>query len=252
MRRPPLLPLHWSSPVRPRPMRRRPPPAAIRSVAADVNLERVVLQAYRAIGDRHLFEPNFRTLSTETYRGFASADPRHGAGDLRRHLHRQARRPRGAEPADAGRPGRRPRLGRHAGRADGRLARRLAGAAAYRPPDADPRGDDGHHQAARPQQPLRRSRRGARQPLPARRRRRCRHHRRAHRRQEDHDPRRPGRLACGQGRRPGRRPDPVDRRQIDDRPTAERRRGQAARLGRRAGRDHRAARLAGRRIRARA
>jgi len=45
------------------------------SVAADVNLERVVLQAYRAIGDRHLFEPNFRTLSTETYRGFASADP---------------------------------------------------------------------------------------------------------------------------------------------------------------------------------
>jgi carboxyl-terminal processing protease len=45
------------------------------SVAADVNLERVVLQAYRAIGDRHLFEPNFRALSTETYRGFASADP---------------------------------------------------------------------------------------------------------------------------------------------------------------------------------
>jgi carboxyl-terminal processing protease len=45
------------------------------SVAADVNLERVVLQAYRAIGDRHLFEPNFRSLSTETYRGFASADP---------------------------------------------------------------------------------------------------------------------------------------------------------------------------------
>jgi carboxyl-terminal processing protease len=45
------------------------------SVAADVNLERVVLQAYRAIGDRHLFEPNFRAISTETYRGFASADP---------------------------------------------------------------------------------------------------------------------------------------------------------------------------------
>ena len=36
------------------------------SVAADVNLERVVLQAYRAIGDRHLFEPNFRAISTET------------------------------------------------------------------------------------------------------------------------------------------------------------------------------------------
>src|ERR1044072_8743163 len=45
------------------------------SVAADVNLERVVLQAYRAIGDRHLFEPNFRSLSSETYRGFASTDP---------------------------------------------------------------------------------------------------------------------------------------------------------------------------------
>ena len=45
------------------------------SVAADVNIERVVLQAYRAIGDRHLYEPNFRTLSAETYRGFASADP---------------------------------------------------------------------------------------------------------------------------------------------------------------------------------
>jgi len=45
------------------------------SVAADVNIERVVLQAYRAIGDRHLYEPNFRNLSAETYRGFASADP---------------------------------------------------------------------------------------------------------------------------------------------------------------------------------
>lgn len=45
------------------------------AVAADVNIERVVLQAYRAIGDRHLFEPNFRTMTAETYRGFASADP---------------------------------------------------------------------------------------------------------------------------------------------------------------------------------
>jgi len=45
------------------------------SVAADVNVERVILQAYRAIGDRHLFEPDFRTISTETYRGFASVDP---------------------------------------------------------------------------------------------------------------------------------------------------------------------------------
>ena len=45
------------------------------ATAADVNIERVVLQAYRAIGDRHLFEPNFRNLSAETYRGFASPDP---------------------------------------------------------------------------------------------------------------------------------------------------------------------------------
>ena len=45
------------------------------ATAADVNIERVVLQAYRAIGDRHLYEPNFRTLSADTYRGFASSDP---------------------------------------------------------------------------------------------------------------------------------------------------------------------------------
>ena len=38
-------------------------------------IDRVVLQAYRAIGDRHLYEPNFRNLSVETYRGFASTDP---------------------------------------------------------------------------------------------------------------------------------------------------------------------------------
>jgi len=44
------------------------------AVAADVNVERVILQAYRAIGDRHLFPPNFRTLSAEAYRGFASTD----------------------------------------------------------------------------------------------------------------------------------------------------------------------------------
>jgi carboxyl-terminal processing protease len=45
------------------------------SVAADVNIERIVLQAYRAIGDRHLYQPDFRALSAETYRGFADADP---------------------------------------------------------------------------------------------------------------------------------------------------------------------------------
>ena len=42
--------------------------------AADAGIERVVLQAYRAIGDRHLYEPNFRNLSVEAYRGFASSD----------------------------------------------------------------------------------------------------------------------------------------------------------------------------------
>ncbi|WP_421998974.1 S41 family peptidase [Reyranella sp.] len=40
-----------------------------------MGVERVILQAYRAIGDRHLFQPNFRTLSAETYRGFAISDP---------------------------------------------------------------------------------------------------------------------------------------------------------------------------------
>lgn len=40
----------------------------------DAGMERVVLQAYRAIGDRHLYEPNFRNLSVEAYRGFASSD----------------------------------------------------------------------------------------------------------------------------------------------------------------------------------
>jgi len=44
------------------------------AAAGDVGIERVVLQAYRAIGDRHLYEPNFRNLSVEAYRGFASND----------------------------------------------------------------------------------------------------------------------------------------------------------------------------------
>ncbi|UYN97393.1 MAG: PDZ domain-containing protein [Enhydrobacter sp.] len=52
-----------------------PPPARSRAVATDVGIERVVLQAYRAIGDRHLFQPDFRTISAETFRGFAGADP---------------------------------------------------------------------------------------------------------------------------------------------------------------------------------
>lgn len=44
------------------------------AAAGDVGIDRVVLQAYRAIGDRHLYEPNFRNLSVEAYRGFASRD----------------------------------------------------------------------------------------------------------------------------------------------------------------------------------
>ena len=44
------------------------------TAGTDANIERVVLQAYRAIGDRHLFPPNFRNLSAEAYRGFASTD----------------------------------------------------------------------------------------------------------------------------------------------------------------------------------
>jgi len=45
------------------------------SSVADNGAERVIERAYRAIGDRHLYEPDFRKLSLETYRGFASADP---------------------------------------------------------------------------------------------------------------------------------------------------------------------------------
>ncbi len=45
------------------------------TLASQASVERVVMTAYRAIGDRALREPNFRTLSVETYRGFAAADP---------------------------------------------------------------------------------------------------------------------------------------------------------------------------------
>ena len=44
------------------------------AVAADVSVERIILQTYRAIGDRHLYEPDFRKMSVETYRGFAGSD----------------------------------------------------------------------------------------------------------------------------------------------------------------------------------
>jgi carboxyl-terminal processing protease len=50
-------------------------PARNPATAADVSVERVILQAYRAIGDRHLYEPDFRKMSVETYRGFAASDP---------------------------------------------------------------------------------------------------------------------------------------------------------------------------------
>jgi carboxyl-terminal processing protease len=51
-----------------------PPPTRSAATAADVSVERVILQAYRAIGDRHLNEPDFRKMSLATYRGFASSD----------------------------------------------------------------------------------------------------------------------------------------------------------------------------------
>ena len=43
--------------------------------ATEASPERVILQTYRLIGERHLKEPDFRKISVETYRGFASADP---------------------------------------------------------------------------------------------------------------------------------------------------------------------------------
>ncbi len=50
-------------------------PARNPATAADVSVERVILQAYRAIGDRHLNQPDFRKMSQETYKGFAASDP---------------------------------------------------------------------------------------------------------------------------------------------------------------------------------
>lgn len=44
------------------------------STAADASIERVVLQAYRIIGDRYIYNPDFQRLAAETYRGFASSD----------------------------------------------------------------------------------------------------------------------------------------------------------------------------------
>ncbi len=52
-----------------------PPTARGPAVAADGSVERVILQAYRAIGDRGLKQPDFRVMSLDTYRGFAQTDP---------------------------------------------------------------------------------------------------------------------------------------------------------------------------------
>ena len=46
------------------------------SAAADASVERVVLQAYRIIGDRYIYNPDFPRLAAETYRGFATPDSR--------------------------------------------------------------------------------------------------------------------------------------------------------------------------------
>jgi carboxyl-terminal processing protease len=76
------------------------------AAAADVSVERVVLQAYRAIGDRHLNEPDFRKMAQETYKGFASPDPTLSlqAGDraftLLHDGHQVIVRPTPADPAD--------------------------------------------------------------------------------------------------------------------------------------------------------
>ena len=50
------------------------PPQTAQTVI-EASPERVILQTYRLIGDRHLNQPDFRKISVETYRGFASADP---------------------------------------------------------------------------------------------------------------------------------------------------------------------------------
>ena len=76
------------------------------AAAADVSVERVVLQAYRAIGDRHLNEPDFRRMAQETYKGFAGTDPTLSlqAGDrsftLLHDGHQVVSRPTPADPTD--------------------------------------------------------------------------------------------------------------------------------------------------------
>ena len=52
-----------------------PPSGGPSSAETDTGPERVIAQAYRLIAERHLNQPDFRKISLETYRGFASADP---------------------------------------------------------------------------------------------------------------------------------------------------------------------------------
>ena len=74
--------------------------------AADVSVERVILQAYRAIGDRHLNQPDFRKMSLATYKGFAAADPTLSLQESDRTLtlihdgHDVVSRPTPSDPAD--------------------------------------------------------------------------------------------------------------------------------------------------------
>ncbi len=76
------------------------------AVASDVTVERVILQAYRAIGDRHVNEPDFRKLSLATYKGFAASDPTLSLQEndrtvtLMRDGHDVISRPAPADPAD--------------------------------------------------------------------------------------------------------------------------------------------------------
>ena len=50
-------------------------PPSQSQAAADASVERVVLQAYRAIGDRAVSDPDFRKIAVQTYHGFAAPDP---------------------------------------------------------------------------------------------------------------------------------------------------------------------------------
>jgi hypothetical protein len=214
------------------------------ATAADVSVERVVLQAYRAIGDRHLNEPDFRRMAQETYRGFASADPALSlqAADrsftLLREGHQVVSRPTPADPTD--------------GRAWGGMLAELFAASIDASPvlqqterstlikgamvattkqlDRNSRYAD----PTRPRTTASSATAAAASASPSKRT-----DDKAH-----PDPRRAGRLAVGQGRRAGRRPDRRGRWRLDDRQDAGRRRAQAARQRRPAGHPDRAARQA--------